>query len=65
MIQLLYPYTTTEKTIAGKGNGNLLQYSCLEDPVDIMKKSTELGTALRSNDREGQNFGSALEGLRI
>ena len=57
MVQLLYPHTTTGKTIAltiltfvgfpggsdgkasacsagGEGNGNPLQYSCLENPMD-------------------------------
>ena len=41
MVQLSHPYMTTGKNIAltiwnfvGKGNGNPLQYSCLENPMD-------------------------------
>ena len=42
MIQLLHPYMTTGKTVAGEGNSNLFQYSCLENPMDIMKKAQSL-----------------------
>ena len=49
MVQISHPYMTTGKTIAlslkmrhlyysiqqtGEGNGNPLQYSCLENPMD-------------------------------
>jgi len=35
------------------------------EPHGHYEKNTELGTALRSGDKEEQNIGSALEGLRI
>ena len=40
IVQLFHPYMTTGKTLAltrwtfGDGNGNPLQYSCLENPMD-------------------------------
>ena len=40
VVQLSHPYVTTGKTLAltrwtfGDGNGNPLQYSCLENPMD-------------------------------
>ena len=34
---------TSDKTwSSGKGNGNLLQYSCCENPVDSMKRQKDL-----------------------
>ena len=33
-----HPYMTTGKTIAGEGNDKPLQYSCLENPMNSMKR---------------------------
>ena len=41
---------------AGEGNGKLLQYSCLENPMKSMKRQKDMtlkDELLRSNNREG------------
>ena len=45
MVQLSHPYMTTGKTLAlwstGEGNGKPLEYSCLENPMNSMKRHND------------------------
>ena len=56
---------------AGEGNGKPLQYSCLENPMDSMKKQKdrtlkdELPRLVRAQYATGEEWRKALEAMKM
>ena len=62
--------SSDETCFTGEGNGKLLQYSCLENPVNSMKRQKdrtledEFPRLVRAQYATGEEWREALEGMK-